>query len=339
MNSTEMVFNLRKRIFEEWRYRRYTWEEVHEKYGFGKTWFYKWRKRYIKYGEEGLKDKTKESFEHPFSLSQEEQEYILSYIYDYPTYGPKRIADNMPFPISGKTVWKFLKTQNLNSRRKRRIWAHENGKPELTKKEVAILSSKHNHVESHNPGDLVSIDTFWLNIKNLGKVFQYTACDTYSSYGWAKVYPRKTSDAAIDFVKDHMLKNTPEGKIKRILTDQGCEFYSARHREKNYHMNHDFTRFLSTKLIIHNVTKVAHPWTNGYAERLNQTIWQEFYLCRLTKPFESIDILNSELKKFMTEYNWRRCHSGYKLVDGGYKFPGHAFFDLDEKEDYIEIRY
>jgi len=30
MTSTEMIFSLRKRIFNEWRYKRYTWQEVHE---------------------------------------------------------------------------------------------------------------------------------------------------------------------------------------------------------------------------------------------------------------------------------------------------------------------
>ena len=194
MTNTEMVFRLRKRIFDEWRYKRYTWQEVHQKYGFGKFWFYKWRKRYLKYGEDGLRDKLRTSFEHPFALSQKEEELILQYVYDYPTYGPRRIADNLPFDVSGKTVWKFLKKKNLNTRRKRRIWAHDQGKPELTKKEIAIRSSKYNHIESHDPGELISLDTFWLNIKGLGKVFQYTACDTYSSYGWAKVStPKKPS--------------------------------------------------------------------------------------------------------------------------------------------------
>lgn len=338
MNSTEMVFNLRKRIFTEWRYKRYAWEEVHEKYGFSKAWFYKWLKRYLKYGENGLCDKPRSKPLQPLALSPEQKESILEYIYGFPTHGPQRIADNLTFKISGKTVWKFLKKKNLNTRRKRRLWAHENGKPELTKKEIAILSSKHNHIESHDPGELVCLDTFFLNIKNLGKVFQYTACDTYSSYGWAKVYHEKTADTSIDFIGNHILKNTPEGKIKRILTDQGTEFYSARHKNENDLINHSFTKYLMTRAIVHSVTKVAHPWTNGYAERLNQTIWQEFYLCRLNKPYHSVDELNNGLKKFLTEYNWRRRHSGYKLASGGYAFPGHAFFDLDEKEDYIEIR-
>jgi len=339
MNSTQMVFEMRKRIFNEWRYRRYTWQEVHEKYGFGKTWFYKWLKRYLKYGEEGLRDKTKSASYHPQSLSQDQKELILEYVYDFPTHGPHRIASNLSFRISGKTVWKFLKKENLNTRRKRRFWAHDRGKPELTKKEISVRSAKHNHIESNSPGELIGIDTFWLNIKNLGKVFQYTACDTYSSYGWAKVYTEKTADTSIDFVGNHILKNVPEGKIKRFLSDRGTEFYSARHHDKNDLVNHSFTKYLMTRAIVHTVTKVAHPWTNGYAERLNQTIWQEFYLCRLNKPFKSIDELNHDLKQFMTYYNWNRVHSGYKLVEGGYQFPGHAFFDLNEKEDYIEICY
>ena len=339
MTNTEIVFNLRKRIFNEWRYKRYNWEEVYVKYGFGKSWFYKWLKRYLKYGEEGLKNKVRSSFDHPQALSTDQQESIMNFIYDSPTYGPKRIADNMPFNVSGPTVWKFLKSKNLNSRRKRLYWAQDNGRAVLTKKQIKCRQAKHNHVESHNPGDLVCIDTFWLNIKHLGKLYQYTACDAFSSYGWAKVYNTMNADTSIDFVKNHMLKNMPEGKLKRILSDRGTEFYSTVSEKYSGPVNHAFTKFLMTNAIIHTLTKTAHPWTNGYAERLNQTIWQEFYLCRLNKPFASIDALNLELKKFMTHYNWRRVHSGYKLTLGGWKFPGHAFFDLNESEDYIEHQF
>jgi len=133
------------------------------------------------------------------------------------------------------------------------------------------------------------------------------------------------------------MKNLPDGKLIRVLTDQGSEFYSARHRDKL--LNHRFSEYLVTHGIIHSVTKVAHPWTNGYVERLNGTIWQEFYLCRLKKPFTSIAELNQELQKFMLYYNWKRMHSGYKLVEGGYQCPGHAFFDIREREKIIELKY
>ena len=87
------------------------------------------------------------------------------------------------------------------------------------------------------------------------------------------------------------------------------------------------------------MTKVAHPWTNGYAERLNQTIWQEFYLCRLDKRYSSLEELNRDLEAFMRYYNFRRVHSGYKLVEKGYRCPGHAFFDTRERENVIELKY
>ena len=337
MDNRKLGFRLLKQGFEDWKRKRLTWEEVEEKYGICKTSFYKYRKRFIKYGEEGLKELPRKKPIMPHTLGYEKKSQILEYVYDYPTYGPQRIADNVPFKVSGKTVWKFLKKENLNTRRKRRFWAHDRGKPELTKKEISVRSAKHNHIESNSPGELVSIDTVFLNIKNLGKVFQYTACDTYSSYGWAKVYLEKTADSSIDFVKNHILKNAPEGKIKRFLSDRGTEFYSSRHDENL--VNHSFTKYLMTNAIVHTLTKVAHPWTNGYVERLNQTTWQEFYLCRLNRAYKSINELNEDLKKFMTEYNWRRVHSGYKLAEGGYKFPGHAFFDLKEKEDYIEVHF
>ena len=337
MSDKEMVFELHKRIFAEWRAKRLTWQEVKAKYGFSKKWYYKWLNIFYKDGDEGLRNKKiKRSLPHPQSLGFEKEAIIMSYVYDNPTHGPHRIAREIAFRVSGKTVWKMLCRRDLNTRRKRRLWAHNQGKPVLTGKEIQILAAKDRHIESREAGELISMDTFWCNVKSVGKIFQYTACDTYSSFGWARVYAVKTGDSSIAFT-DYILRNLPEGKIKRILTDQGNEFYSARHRDKL--VNHYFTEFLMTKAIVHSVTKPAHPWTNGYAERLNQTIWQEFYLSRLSKPYNSIEDLNNDLDVFMRDYNWKRMHSGYKLIAGGYKCPGHAFFDTREREKTIELKY
>ncbi|MCX5679358.1 MAG: integrase core domain-containing protein, partial [Candidatus Omnitrophica bacterium] len=101
----------------------------------------------------------------------------------------------------------------------------------------------------------------------------------------------------------------------------------------------NFTDQLNKHGIVHSLTKVQHPWTNGYAERLNQTIWQEFYLCRLFRPFTSLEELNNELQNFMRDYNFNRMHTGYKLKAGGYQFPGHAFFDIRERANMIEVKY
>ncbi len=330
----DMAFRLRKVIFDHWRSKRLTWQEIKTQYGFSKAWFYKFRSRFKRYGEEGLRDIKRKAPVLPFYIGWDQKLKIMNYIYDNPTHGPGRIAMNLSFKISGNAVWEYLVKENLNTRRKRRLWAQAQGKNVLTEKEKLMIEARNRHVESHKPGELVGLDTFTASVAGLGKIWQYTACDTYSSYGWAKLYRDKTADNSVDFVFNHMVRNCPEGKIERILTDRGVEFYCARHEGVDGH----FTIAINWGGIKHTVTKVQHPWTNGYAERLNQTIWQEFYLCRLTRIFNSIEEVQVELDKFMTEYNFKRMHTGYKLKAGGFKFPGHAFYDIRERDKMIEVR-
>ena len=233
------------------------------------------------------------------------------------------------------TLWKFLKKEDFNTRRKRRLWAEHQGKRVLTKKEKLCIAAKDRHIESYKPGELVSIDTMTVSVKGLGKIWQYTACDTYSSYGWAWVCRDKTSNNSVDFFMNHIFNTVPSCKIKRVLTDQGTEFYNIKRTENNS----PFTSALRAHGVKHTVTKVAHPWTNGYVERLNQTTWQEFYLCRLKNPYVSIEALNEELGAFMRYYNFNRRHTGYKLKEGGFEYPGHAFFDVRESSKVVEIKY
>lgn len=334
MSDKELVFRLRKRIFDDWRSKMLRWYEVKEKYGFSKKWFYKWRARYVKYGAEGLRDKPKKKPSMPHSLGQDIKLKILDYVYESPTHGPGRIAMELGVKVSHQAVWEYLVKENLNTRRKRRYWAQDHGKLVLTKKEKLVRQAKHNHIESSAPGELLCMDTFWFNIRGVGKLWQYTACDSYSSFGWAKVYKEKISENSVSFIQDHILNTVPLRKIKRILTDQGCEFHSPRAK----YTIHYFREHLELLGIKHSVTKIAHPWTNGYAERLNQTIWQEFYLCRLSKAFSSIEALNEELQEFMRHYNFIRRHTGYKLRENGFIYPYQAFFDLREKVTVLETK-
>ena len=336
MRDKERVFELRKNMIDDWRHRGLSWQEITHKYRVSKRWFYKLRTRFMTQGYEGLRDRARKNDNRPYRVNWQQRLRILDYVYYNPTHGPARIAYEDPsIGVSRITIWKVLKDEGLNTRMKRRLWAEAQGRPILTKKEHQILLAKNRHVESHYAGELVSVDTFTASVANLGRIWQYTACDTYSSYGWAKVYAEKTQDSSIDFITDHLINSSRSGKIKRILTDQGTEFYNARFKDTESM----FTIALRSHSIRHSVTKVAHPWTNGYAERLNQTIWQEFYLGRLDKRYTSIDELNKDLFAFMRYYNFRRAHSGYKLVKEGYKRPGHAFFDTRERQKVIELKY
>lgn len=334
MRDIDRVFGLRKNMIDDWRYRALPWREICHKYRVSKRWFYKLRARFLLEGYNGLKDRVRKNDNRPFMIGWEQRLRILDYVYYNPTHGPNRIAADPSIGVSHSAVWNFLKKEDLNTRMKRRLWAEHQGRPILTKKEKLLIAAKHRHVESSYPGELISVDTFTASVANLGKIWQYTACDTYSSYGYARVYKEKTSDTAIDFAT-YLLNSCRTGKIRRVLTDQGTEFYNARFP----YTESAFTIALRSHGIRHSVTKVAHPWTNGYAERLNQTIWQEFYLGRLDKIYTSLEELNNDLFNFMKYYNFRRPHSGYKLKEGGFKCPGHAFFDIRERQNVIELKY
>jgi len=336
MRDRERVFELRKNLIDDWKYRGLGWREICYKYRVSKRWFYKLRMRFMLEGYEGLRDRVRKNDNRPHAVGWETRLRILDYVYYNPTHGPMRIAyENPSIGVSPTAVWNCLKKEGLNTRMKRRMWAELQGRPTLTKKEHSLILAKNRHVESHSPGELVSVDTFTVSVANLGKIWQYTACDTYSSYGWAKIYSERTSDTSVDFMINHVVNRSPSGKIRRVLTDQGTEFYNARFKETES----VFTFNLRLHSIRHSVTKVAHPWTNGYAERLNQTIWQEFYLSRIDKAFISLEELNEELDSFMRYYNFKRVHSGYKLKEGGFRCPGHAFFDIRERQNVIELKY
>ncbi|MBL7068546.1 MAG: DDE-type integrase/transposase/recombinase [Candidatus Omnitrophica bacterium] len=336
MKDRERIFELRKNLIDDWRYRGLSWQEITYKYRVSKRWFYKLRMRFLLEGYEGLRDRVRNNSNRPYRASWQERLKILDYVYYNPTHGPRRIAFEDPsIGLSPTTVWSVLKQEDLNTRAKRRLWAQAQGRRILTKKEKQLILAKNRHIESRSPGELLGIDSFCVSVANLGRVWQYTACDTYSSYGFARVYLEKTSDTAIDFMVNHVLSRSPYGKIRRVLTDQGTEFYNARFKDTES----AFSFALRLQSIRHSVTKVAHPWTNGYVERLNQTIWQEFYQCRLDKEYTICDELNKDLDAYMRYYNFKRVHSGYKLVEGGYRFPGHAFFDTREKDKIIELKY
>lgn len=335
----DFAFKMRCLVFREWLEGDSGVTGLCKKYGMSRKWFYKFKKRYDKDGFEGLHNKIRRFPSMPHTLSLEKRLAILDVVYDKPVRGARYIAMRLRekgIYVSEGAIWNFLFSEGLNKRRKRRLWAYGQGKTGVfTEKERQCMQAKHNHVESNEPGELVSIDTFTASVKGLGKIWQYTGCDTYSSYGWAKLYLQKTADNSVDFVFNHIVRNCPEGKIRRILTDQGTEFYCARHDGVHGY----FTVALLHGDIKHTVTKARHPWTNGYAERLNQTIWQEFYLARLARQFNSIEELQKELDAFMNEYNFRRVHTGYKLKAEGLRFPAHAFYDIRERQDTITLKY
>ena len=91
-----------------------------------RTTYYKWLKQFVKFGYPGLQDSIKAKPKMPNQIKPDKEKIILNYIINYPTHGPKRIANELKqqgIAISDTGVYKALRRKNLNHRLYRLFYA------------------------------------------------------------------------------------------------------------------------------------------------------------------------------------------------------------------------
>jgi transposase InsO family protein len=71
-------------------------------------------------------------------------------------------------------------------------------------------------------------------LKGVGRIYQQTFIDTYSTVGFAKLYDRKTPVMAADLLNDRVLPffEQQEIPVNRVLTDRGTEYCGAPERHE-----------------------------------------------------------------------------------------------------------
>ena len=276
-----------------------------------RTWFYKWKQRYDIYSEAGLRNIDRSPPAMPNKTPLDIEMKILDFIITYPSYGPVRIANELAkenIPVKSSAVYNVLKRHNLNTRKQRLEYMRIKNGIVATSSDLERDrdKSKNRSLNTKYPGHIVGMDVFYVGtLKGIGRIFQFTAIDSYSSYGWTKLYTDKSALSACDFMM-HVSNNNLDVPIRSVLTDNGLEF-TTHHPSKN----HGFERLLKELAINHKLTKVRHPWTNGACERLNRTFLEEFYQVAFrTKIYHSVQQLNDDLSRFIEFYNCQRTHQG-----------------------------
>jgi transposase InsO family protein len=281
-------------------------------YGVSRTVYYKYKDRFITYGIEGLKDKEKSVPVMPNATKAAVVDKVIAIAKRYPTYGPERLANELGHIVCAATVYNILARHNLSKKLDRLLSLAEI--PSEIKLSPIMLrklsEQKPVQIFSPRPGYMLSADTFYVcTLKGVGRIYQFTAIDTNSSFGAAYLYSDKSAASAVDFISRTIaLFRAMAIVIASVLTDNGKEYTS------HWGSSHDFEDYLKSQGIKHRYTKVRCPWTNGYAERFNRTLLEEFYQPALvSKSYKSIDELQADLDKFLYFYNFQRTHQGYRL--------------------------
>ncbi len=282
--------------------------------GISRTLFYRWRKRYMAYGPDGLHPRRQGARPgRPSLLSVQAERAILALALAWPTWGPARLAAQLARPEPGgwrvapATIYRLLRRRGLQTRWERLAVLEVHSAQSaglLTERTRRHLARPSRHIEVTTPGELICLDTFYIGkLKGVGKVWQYTACDAACSYAVAQVSTAFSARAAARFLTERVLPayRAASWRVQRILTDQGNEFRGA------------FDQACRAQGIQHTRTQPRHAWTNGFVERLQGTILTELWRIEFRRRFFTrVATMQDVLDRYLTFYNHQRPHLGYR---------------------------
>lgn len=308
--------------------------------GVSRQHFYDIKKAYEDGGLEALREKSRRKPNVKNRVAPELEESVLQMALEQPAYGQVRVSNELRkkgvliSPGGIRSIWLRHDLQTMKLRLKRLEQKAAQEGLVFTESQVVALETirreKENdpdHIETHHPGYLVAQDTFYVGyIKGVGRIYQQTVIDTYSSVGFAKLYTSKVPVTAADALNDRVMPFFEEQgvKILRMLTDRGTEYCGRLD-------SHPYQVFLQLNEIEHTKTKARHPQTNGICERFNKTLLNEFYQVALRKKiYKTLEDLQQDLDEFVRHYNDERTHQG-KRCQGN--TPMKTFVDGKEVAD------
>jgi transposase InsO family protein len=281
------------------------------RYGISRTLFYRWQGRLEQYGRDGLIPKRRGPHRgRPPRVSVQDERRVIATALAWPTCGPQFVSDLLAregVPIAAVTVWRVLTRHGLGTRRARLgVLEADSAAASGVLTERTRRRRKTRHVAANVPGELLSLDTFYVGkLKGVGKVWQITGCDVASSYTWAQlVVGEVTGDDTWRFVDTtiHGAYRAAGWELQRVLTDRGHEFKGA------------FVAGCERHGIRVTRTKPRHAWTNGFVERVQGTILHEHWRIAFRRQyFTSAGGLQRSLDRYLRFYNVERPHRGYRL--------------------------
>jgi transposase InsO family protein len=287
--------------------------------GLDRTSFYEWKRRFQTRGFEGLKDLPPIHKSHPQATPPEIVARIRALALEHPAFGCNRIEALLALEgvrVSAITIQKILNDHGLGTRIDRWLaleQANAEKAIEITPEQAAFLEKlnpcfRERHVESSSPGELLSADTFFVgSLKGVGKVYLHAVVDTFGSYAFGFLHVSKQPEAAVAVLHNDVLPfyRNLDLPVGAVLTDNGREFCGTE--------THPYELYLELNGIEHRRTKVRTPRTNGFVERFNGTVLDEFFRVKMRETFyDSVEALQADLDAWLVYYNTERPHLGYR---------------------------
>ena len=193
--------------------------------------------------------------------------------------------------VSETTIGKIIKRWNFFFQKKERIY-HDPGRKsqEYRIKRVRVKKSPRENIPGYYEIDTIE------RMSGKGKIYIFNAVDVCTRFEFAYAYRNGNSINARDFYEK--LEYISPCKIRKIQTDNGAE-YAGKFEE---HL-----RQIQQK---HIHTYPRCPKINGYVERANRSLDEEFIVSNLYRYDADfcLDEFNSKLMEHLIWYNSERVH-------------------------------
>jgi len=277
-------------------------------FGVHRSTYYRWKKAVEASGLEMLRPRERRRPLMPNAFPRIVEERILAFAIANPGLGPRRLAAQLErhsgLRASQNGIWRVLRRHGLSTRAKRLALVAGYRAPYEPPREP----EPEPRVESSRPGELVGFDSFFVGRLHgtKGAVWQLTACDTHSSFGWAELVrcPSGQPDQAqaSRFARRVARDLARMGwRLERAITDNGNEFNRP-----------DFPAELERLGATQTRIKPGRPQSNGHVERLHRTILEECWRPAFARYLQVRHRgLQRELAAYMRTYNFERAHTGH----------------------------
>jgi transposase InsO family protein len=309
MTKDDVLFGYRQQLFAEAA--RTSVTVACRTFGVHRSTYYAWKRQVDRHGLEMLRPRERRLPKMPNQLPKMIEERIVSFSIAHPGLGPKRVSSELRrakwggIVVSPNGVWKVLCRHGLNTRAKRLGLIAGYAAPYEPPRDPG----PEQHIEVDRPGELVGIDCFFVGrLKGTkGAIWQLTAIDVASSFGWAELVICKQGNPSNPSAKQtSRLARRVAAELKaagwrleRVLSDNGNEFKG------------EFTKTITRLGVRHTRIHAGRPQTNGNVEALHKTILDECWrpsFARYMHP--SLSGLRRELDTYLAFYNYDRVHHG-----------------------------